>query len=355
MLKKMRRKAFFVLFFLLLSFLAAEAQELELTVKDAVALALEHNLDFRMVFLDWQQAQQALERAQFVGDREMTAAAEKEWLQADKTYRESRENLANVVRSAYQEILQREREAADRLAAKERAEAQLKIDESKYEAGLLSSLDIQRTKHSLHNAEFSYQTALVNLATNRLQFNELLGLDLGQELLLTESLLLDFLPFDFTLEECFLLALKLDEGVLQAKEGLKKAKEKVLAAQSPFTPLVEQEQALVAEEKAKIHLVKAKNALYFEIRADYYNLEALAHLVQAKEREIELERKTLQAEESKYKAGVISNAQILAQQEKLAAVEQEYSDALLQYSLNRIKLLQNMGRGEILRGEENEN
>ena len=39
----------------------------------------------------------------------------------------------------------------------------------------------------------------------------------------------------------------------------------------------------------------------------------------------------------------MSNAQIVAQQERLAVVEQEYSKALLDYSLGRSKLLRLMG------------
>jgi len=63
-------------------------------------------------------------------------------------------------------------------------------------------------------------------------------------------------------------------------------------------------------------------------------------------RSIELERKALQAEESKYAAGVISNAEIVAKQENLAKLEQDYTTSLLQYSLARVKLLQAIGKHE---------
>ena len=49
--------------------------------------------------------------------------------------------------------------------------------------------------------------------------------------------------------------------------------------------------------------------------------------------EVELEQRILEAEQIRYAAGVVSNAQIVAQQERLAVVEQEYSKALLDYSL----------------------
>ncbi len=71
-----------------------------------------------------------------------------------------------------------------------------------------------------------------------------------------------------------------------------------------------------------------------------------AHALELAKRNIELERKALQAEQSKYQAGVISNADIVAKQERLAQLEQEYSASLLQYSLARVKLLQAMGQQE---------
>ena len=71
-----------------------------------------------------------------------------------------------------------------------------------------------------------------------------------------------------------------------------------------------------------------------------------AHALELAKRNIDLERKALQAEQSMYQACVISNADIVAKQERLAQLEQEYSASLLQYSLARVKLLQAMVQQE---------
>lgn len=334
---------------------AAPPTALELEVNGAIALAIEHNLDFRIVALDWQQAQGNLERAQIVGDDEMIAEAEKAWQKSQKYYQESKQDLSSLVRNTYQELLESETTLANKGIAKDRADAQLKIDQSKYKAGLLSTLDIQRAENSLFAAEHSYSMAAINLETQRMKFNQLLGLDFDLEVVLTERLLLDFVPFNLELEECYLLALEVDSGVLAAREELHKAKETVLVAQSPFTPRVELERALINEEKTKIKLQQAEQNLYFMIRGEYYNLVSQTHGLQMKKAEIELEQKMLQAEESKYAAGVLSNAQIVAQQEKLAQLEQGYSTELLQYSLARLKMLQAIGRPEVSWGNDHEN
>ncbi len=319
------------------------AKTLELKVQDAILIALEHNLNFQISNLDWQGAKAKLERAHIVGDAEMLREAEKEWVKADEVYEEKKQELQNQVRTSYQRLLESESMVENAKIAKKRAESQLAMDENKYKAGLLSSLDIDRAQNSLFDATYRYDKALVDLETQRMQFNEILGLSLDQEVILSERLLLDFLPFTLSLETCYELAQELDSEVLLAKENLQKAEEAVLVAKSPFTPRVELEQALVNEEKAEIGLKQAEQALYFRIRSDYYSLSEQAHSLQLAERNIELERQALKAEESKYAAGVLSNAQIVAQQEKLASLEAQYSANLLSYSLARVKLLQTIG------------
>jgi outer membrane protein TolC len=325
---------------------SAGAKVLELTVQGAIALALENNLSFQIATLDWQQAKAKLERAQIVGDEEMLAEAEKEWEKAQEVYAERRRELKDLVRTGYQQLLKSEAMVDNARSAKERAESQLGIDENKYKAGLLSTLDIERAQNSLYDAEHRYEQALVDLETQRMQFNSMLGLPREQEVVLTERLLLDFVPFTYSLETCYELALQLDTDVLAARERLQKAREAVQIAQSPFTPRVELEQALVEEEKAEIGLQQAEEALYFRIRGDYYALLDQVHKLEMTERSIKLERQALLAEESKYAAGVLSNAQIVAQQEKLAGLEEQYSAELSAYAQARIKLLQTIGKYE---------
>lgn len=325
---------------------AAAQEKLELTVKEAMDLALQNNLSYRAATLDWETAKADLERAQIVGDEDMLKEAQKQWAQAEKTYGEKTQELIDSVRTSYQEVLQSEVTVENARLAKERAAKQLSMDENKYKAGLLSSLDIDRSRNSLFDAEHRYSWALIDLETKRMRFNELLGLPLDTEFVLTERLLLDFVPFTYDLQTCYELALQLDATVAQAREALAEAQEAVTAAKSPFTPRVDLEKALTNEEKAKIQLEQAQQSLYFRIRSDFYSLQDQAHSLEMAKRSIELERKALQAEESKYAAGVISNAEIVAKQENLAKLEQDYTTSLLQYSLARVKLLQAIGKHE---------
>ena len=342
------RKSMLICLIALLIFLSsfsvqAKGDVLELGVEDAVELAFQGNLNFQIAALDWQGAEAQMERAQIVGDEDMLKEAKKEWEKAHELYTEKRNQLREQIRTSYQQLLKSEASVEHAKVAKERAASQLAMDENKYKAGLLSTLDIERAQNSLLDAEYRLERAMLDLETKRMQFNSELGLPLDQQVSLTERLLLDFVPFEFSLEECYERALQLDPGVLRAKEALQKSKDAVVLARSPFTPRVELEEAMVREEKAAIELRQAEQTLYFTIRGDFLALQNQVHNLEMAERTIKLEQQALKAEESKYAAGVLSNAQIVAQQEKLASLEEQYSDDLSLYTEARIKLLQVIG------------
>lgn len=96
--------------------------------------------------------------------------------------------------------------------------------------------------------------------------------------------------------------------------------------------------------------MQAETNLYFKIRSEYYQIKNAAENVRTKERELYLEQQILQAEETKYAAGVISNQAVVAQQEKLAQAEDAYTQALWNYSQLRDQFLINIGLEPISSG-----
>jgi outer membrane protein len=316
---------------------------LEMSLAQAVEHALAHNLDLRLAALALDQAQANLRRAEIVGEMERLEDARRQFDAAAEAYNDLEQELVTKVQNAYQEILYNTLALERQAAAMARAADQLRIDDSKFAAGLLSSLDIMRAELSLANAENNYASSQEALVTVKMRFNELLGLPLGTDVVLTDSPFLAFVPFEYSLEECYACALEVDQSVRSARKSLQEAEDEVLTAQNSFVPLVQREHAAAALQRAEIELEKAEIELYFRVRTEYLNLRQAAENVNLKAREVELEQRILEAEQIRYAAGVVSNAQIVAQQERLAVVEQEYSKALLDYSLGRSKLLRLMG------------
>lgn len=322
---------------------AADTPVIEISLEQALTQALEQNLDFSLIKIDLEQAKKELERALFIGDAEMIETAQTKLEEQEQKYTDAEQNLITKVRSAYYELLQQEASVENQEKALTRAQTQLDIDQAKFDAGVISTIDLQRSKNSLLNAENSYQSAIITLETKYMEFNSLLGLDLNTRIILTDRINVDFVPFELELDEAFALALESDQTIVSAKEALVQAIDKVKAADNEFTPRVELEKALVEQEKAEIRLQQAESALYFRIRGEYYQIKNAAESVKAKERDLHLERQILQAEETKYAAGVISNQAVVAQQEKLAQAEDAYTQALWSYSQLRHQFLIGIG------------
>lgn len=332
---------------------AADNQGLvfELNLNQAIELALKQNADFYLIALDLEQAQAAFDRAVLVNDTEMIETAAETQEKQQQSFDNNKRDLIASIRKMYYDLLQQEAAVTNQQKVLYRAETQFEIDQTKYDAGIISSLDIQRSENNLLNAEINYNKETISLETKYLEFNHILGIHLTQKIRLTEQITIEFEPFNMKLEEAYKLALDSDQSIAAADEALSKAIETVKASDNPFTPPVDLEKALVEQEKAQIKLEQAKISLYFKIRSDFYSLKNAEEDVHTKARQLKLEQQILQSEEAKYAAGVISNEAVVTQQEKLAQAENAYTQALWNYSQARSSFLVQIGQPEPLWGE----
>lgn len=348
----------FLIVFLLSSYSLAGAadkeQIFEVNLNQAVELALKQNADFYLAALDLKQAKAAFNRAVLINDAEMIETAEETLEKQQQSFDNSKRDLITSIRKMYYDLLQHQAAVTDQQRALSRAETQFEIDQTKYDAGVISSLDIQRSENNLLNAKNSYNKELISLETKYLEFNRILGIDLANKVRLTEQIVFEFKPFNMELEEAYKLALDFDQSIAAAEEAVSKAIENVKAADNPYTPPVDLEKALVEQEKAEVKLEQAKVSLYFKIRSDFYSLKNAETDIHTKARQLKLEQHILQSEEAKYAAGVISNEAVVTQQEKLAQAENAYTQALSSYSQARSNFLVQIGQPEPLWGESYE-
>ncbi len=331
-----------------------QEKALELTLNQAIKMALDQNADFHLASLDLNQAKASYKRAIIINDAELIETATEALETQQQNYEQQRRDLITLVKTTYYDLLQQEASIDDLNKALNRAQSQLELDQAKFKAGIISSLDVLRSENNLLNSEINLKKAKVSLETKYMEFNRELNLDLTLKVKLIEKLAVEFIPFNMSLLEGYELALDFDQTILAANEGLTKAIEAVKAADNPFTPTVDLEKAMVEKEKANIKLEQAKVALYFKIRNDYFNLKNLEEDVHTKARQLQLEQLMLESEEAKYSAGVISNEAIVSQQEKLAQAENAYTQALWTYSQSRSNFLALIGCPEPLWGENHE-
>lgn len=316
-----------------------QAEEVYITINQAIELALKYNLDFYLAKLDLQQAESSLERANMVADAELVEKAEEDWAKQLENYEEAEHKLVTSIRRSYFETLEKAASIESATTALERAEKQREIDQAKFKAGLISPIDIQRSDNSYITAKNSLDKAILDHETKLMELNQLLGLAITTTLVLTEDLTVDFIPFNMELDEAYQRALEFDKSISVAREGLQKAEDNVVASNNPYTPLADLEKAKLEAEKAKIKLKQAENTLYFKIRSDYFGLKNAELDIYNRERELELETQVLRAEEAKYNAGMISNEQVVKQQEKVAQLEQALIKTKWNYQLTKESFL----------------
>ncbi len=333
-----------ILAFLLFSLPGMATEEIiKLSLDQAIEQALSGNLDLYLTNLEYQQAEEELKRAQIINDSEMLANAQELVEKQAETYANNRRDLITQVRTSYYELLQQEATVANQAKSLDRANDQFKVDQAKFDAGVISTLDLQRSENSVLNAKHTYGNALVGLETKYLEFQRTLGLSLAVKVELTDEINVDYVPFEMELDNAYQLALAYDPSIINAQAAVNTAKDGVAAADNPFTPRVDLEKAEVELEKAEIKLAQAKDALYLRIWNEYYQIKTAAADIATKERELKLEQQVLQAEETKYNAGVISNQAVVSQQEKLAQAETAHIQALWNYSQLRHQFLINIG------------
>ena len=130
-----------------------------------------------------------------------------------QNYEQQRRDLITLVKTTYYDLLQQEASIDDLNKALNRAQSQLELDQAKFKAGIISSLDVLRSENNLLNSEINLKKAKVSLETKYMEFNRELNLDLTLKVKLIEKLAVEFIPFNMSLLEGYELALDFDQTI----------------------------------------------------------------------------------------------------------------------------------------------
>lgn len=316
----MRKPMLIVLLICLLLPAVVNADPIELRVADAINLALEQNLDLRLLRLDYEWALSEVERAKFVGDEQMYKTAVENFNQVAEQYQQQQKSLSRQVVTSYYEVLQTELSVAKAYDQVKQARLNYEQEQVRFQAGLIPQITLLRAENQITLAESSYINAQHNLETAYLEFKQLLGLALDQDILLVELIEPEYEPIDVSFQEAYAGAQLVSKELQAAQEAVDLASRQVSQLDNEYTPRVELEKAKVQLEKAKVQLEKVTQTLYFQVRSAYWTLKNGEQEIEAKERELVLAEKELQSARAKYQAGLIS-------EEELAGEEQKYNEA----------------------------
>lgn len=321
--------------------LSLEAASQELSLRDAVHIGLEHNLQAILARLHKVEKEEIYELAQASGDEDLKKRAAEELREAREALLDTKEQLIQAIESSYFRILQEEDQLKVQREALKRNTIQIEADELRYEAGEISTRDITMSRNTFRDLKKTYEEAQEEATLARMEFNHLLGQDLFREFELEH--IHDFQELQIDPEKAYELALEHREDVRRAREALKEAREKLKSMDNPFHAPIRITQAENTLLKEKIALEQLKTSLFFEIqRACQSLIKAFEGIEKARE-DLMLKERDLKSQTLQYEAGLISTQKIMEAQLELVRAENRIVQAKWNYNSTRLDLERGLG------------
>lgn len=276
---------------------------------------------------------------------------------------------------AYKELQDVYHEAVDNL------QGHLNNVQAQYQVGTVAKLDVLTSNVSLANAKTTAVTSDTNVATSEANLNNILGLPLQTNLVLTDHRL-PFDAYNISLEEAIDYAMKYNPEVLQATLDVRTAEENIGIAESGNRPTVSVGASNVwsddsfpgAENRtwkvigsvtysfydggatnAKIKSAKqsllaareteqqTRESIQLTVKQTYLDLNGAAQKVQATQASVDEAEEAFKIARVRYQAGVGINLDVLDAQLDLNEARTNYIQALYDYNIDIAKLEQAMG------------
>ncbi len=334
-----------IVVFCIVVFSQVSAKEMDqddgLTLIECMRMGLENNFDVVLARIDLEENITYMERAQRVGDEDLIENATNMLDGAKDNMINTRRNVAEQIRNSFYAILRAEDALAGQKQALSRSEITLQADELRYEAGEISKMDIDNRRSSFINSQETYERSIRDLKTQYMEFNNLLGRELHEELSLAKDYEFDLVEVEFG--SAHEAALENRDDIKNARQALDEAIENVEKLDNPFTALVDFEKAKTDVIREEIKLEKVRRSIYFTIRSTCFSMEQAIDNIYNAEEELSQALRDTEAKRLQYEAGVISTQQMIDAENELAAKENNIVHAKWDYNNAKLNYLQAIG------------
>lgn len=333
-----------------------EPQVMELSLRQAVELALKHNPQTELNRLSILKAKVALDEAKSTAkkmeDAEDFLGATYETAQARYVAPRAaemgvklaelggtfQENLLKFnVESSYYGVLKAEAGLANARASLDRAREQLRLAQAGYEAGTLAKAEVMGAQVLVAAAEAEVTAAVNAREVALMKLNKALGQDLQQQVRVTDRFA--FQPAEFKLEEVLAATRENDPGLAAAMEQVAVQEVKFAQAKRFYTPNVyAYRNAEYDLEEARVKLAGKERDLEFSVRQASLNLQAAAEAYRVLEQNVEVARENLRVANLKLEAGVGTRIEAQRAAEDLQKMEANMLGAIYDYNLAKAML-----------------
>lgn len=331
------------------------AEVVSLTLEESIKMAVESHPDIAVAQLEHEQARANLKSAErnakdiddlrkipgmrelysydvYVSEKVLPRTMEMLEVLADKGLEFKTNMLRFQVENAYYDVLKAERELQNTTDSLSRAKEQLRLAKMGLDLGVNAQVDVLGTEVFVATQELTVAFAKNSLEQARMDFNNLLGVALDDEVKLTSSF--KFSPVEFNLVEIGEMAREKDLTYIQLHEDHKVQTEAFNLAKGYYTPNVYAYQD--AERAYKIAELKLQNA---DQDLDLKIKKAHLNTVTAKERHNLMEKSVEQASENyrltklRYEVGMATLLDLEKASGELDNAKTELLTAIYDYNL----------------------
>ncbi|PKM82444.1 MAG: hypothetical protein CVU89_05415 [Firmicutes bacterium HGW-Firmicutes-14] len=322
----------------------------ELSLEEAVDLALKNNPDIEIAELSLKKAKveydAAQDRADEVGVEYVNTyeagllkwvspkAKEVAYVLAKKN-REIAENILKLnVENAYYNVLKAEKDLQIKNAGLKYLQDQLKIAQTSYKVGTMSKLDVTTIEAGVAgyqayvtSAENTYRTAVMEL-------NRLTGLELDIPLKLTTSFSVEKTGGSVDLDDTIKEALEDDISILSVKKNAELAQVQYETAEKFYVRGVTvYDTAQIDAKIAEASVRKQEQVTTLIIKQSYLTLFTLEKMIDYQEKEVEKARENARIYALKYGAGLATSLDVKKANIDLEEAEQNLSETIYNYNL----------------------
>ena len=289
----------------------------ELTLEEAVALALERNAQIRQAEADLEEARLVLEETRA---RHLMQPNPVTLLQAETGYELARRNLILTrsqvrlsVEQAFYGVLRAENLAEVAREGVALAERQLAVAQGRGAAGAAAPVDAIRAESQLSSARAQLLQVEGAVQLALLAFRQTLGVDLDTPIRpASQPVEVEPIPIDLEADLAFALENRVE--VLQALAGIEAARTSVELTDNDYTPGLSHERARVGLRKAELALQQVRDGITLEIRQLYQTLLDAERQVEVLEQAVAAAEESLRITEAMYEAGVATDLELLSAQ-----------------------------------------
>lgn len=190
----------------------------------------------------------------------------------ENTLNQTKEVLKIGAASAYYNVLLSQKTVELNNALYENAQGHLRTAKVRFENGVITKLELLKAEMAVNSAKTDMFNAEDDLKIKQLEFNNTIGLDLDQEVLLVSAVEWSDMP-DITLEDAIASSMETRPEIENKKAEFELKEIEVSAITSYYTPNLRQHKFALEElEEARYNYNQTYRDIELDVRSKYFDL-----------------------------------------------------------------------------------